>query len=446
MDLRAQYEGKLRIAGFCSGIGMLETALETALGVRGVRASSVCHCEWESSTAAVLCRLEAKASSPTPIHGDMRTFDGYQLRGKVDGICAGLPCPSFSVAGKNGGNSDERAWGENFDPADTSTWGTQPHYLRLASEICPGFCIIEEVPQYFTAGHFAPVGEVLHEMDYTYQDAIIGTASSVGASHKRERVFILAVHRDYDFRARLGELGIELANSISDRERGGMFHGSDSQGCKAGECKDRACSPDKSRNGDDELANQRHEHVNEEQRQVRDESERSGIELANGNGKRCVKPGSELISGGVRLYNKELADSRGEGCEGDEWAGSFRQQDPTSSRSAPQCGEELGDSECERLQGGCNQEGHTTAEGTPDRCRTLPLHAPGIDGYMAWCATAVMDPSRMPSVEPGFSMVVDGASLAGVDLLRIGGNCVDALEATAFIGCLFDRWFASSGI
>jgi hypothetical protein len=49
----------------------------------------------------------------------------------------------------------------------------------------------------------------------------------------------------------------------------------------------------------------------------------------------------------------------------------------------------------------------------------------------------------MPSIESGVSVVASGPSPSNTDLLRIGGNCVDALEASACLGCLLDRWFGS---
>ena len=202
---------------------MLETALETALVLRGMPSQSCYHCEWEAVTASVLRRFIDASGSDSLIHGNMFTADCTGLRGKVDAVVAGLPCPAFSCAGKQKGNGDSRAWGEDFDPADESTWGPQPHYLRLAEQILPGIVIIENVPQYLTGGHYAPVGEILYPMGYEYQDAILGTASSVGGSHKRERCFIMAVHREYDIWARLREIGVE---ELADSLRNGAGKGS----------------------------------------------------------------------------------------------------------------------------------------------------------------------------------------------------------------------------
>lgn len=368
---------------------MLETALETALVLRGMPSQSCYHCEWEAVTASVLRRFIDASGSDSLIHGNMFTADCTGLRGKVDAVVAGLPCPAFSCAGKQKGNGDSRAWGEDFDPADESTWGPQPHYLRLAEQILPGIVIIENVPQYLTGGHYAPVGEILYPMGYEYQDAILGTASSVGGSHKRERCFIMAVHREYDIWARLREIGVEeLADSL-----------------------------------------------------------RNGAGKGSGNGKKSAGPISEGTRGwqGIKSCNRDetVADIGGAGCEGDERGSTHGEPGTSPSGSASERRKELGDCDCEtRRDGPCSGKDSTGRRrcGLTETGVCLPIHAPGIEAYMAWSAVARVDPTRMPSIERGVSVVASEPSVSNVDLLRIGGNCVDALEATACIGCLLDRW------
>ncbi|MDD2598353.1 MAG: DNA cytosine methyltransferase [Kiritimatiellae bacterium] len=345
--IRASREG-LQVAGLCSGIGMLETALETALSVRGVPAQSCYHCEWEACTAAVLRRFIVASGGESLIHGNMFAADCSGLRGKVDAVIAGLPCPAFSVAGKQKGNGDSRAWGENFNPVDESTWGPQPHFLRLAEQILSGIVIIENVPQYLSGGYYAPVGEILYRLGYEYQDAILGTAESVGGSHKRERCFILAIHREYDIWARLREIGVE-----------------------------------------------------------------------------------------------ELADSGGARCEGHERRSAHGEPGSSASGPTAKCGEKLGDSNREARRDGSSRRQNKTGRWgfrSTETSTPLPIHAPGIDNFMAWSAVAKLDPSGTPSIESGVSVVATRPAIANTDLLRIGGNCVDALEATACIGCLIDRW------
>ena len=60
---------------------------------------------------------------------DVRDFSGYEYRGKVDLLAGGVPCPPFSVAGKQLGSEDER---DLF-----------PEAIRLIDEIRPRAIMIE---------------------------------------------------------------------------------------------------------------------------------------------------------------------------------------------------------------------------------------------------------------------------------------------------------------
>jgi len=124
-----------------------------------------------------------------PIWTDSGTFDGKPWRGLVDWIIGGFPCQPFSVAGAQRGTDDER-W----------LW---PHIRRIAREVEPRGLFLENVPGLFAHGGIDTVLGDLAENGY---DTIWTTvrASDVGASHRRERCFILAYSR-HD--ARSPELG-----------------------------------------------------------------------------------------------------------------------------------------------------------------------------------------------------------------------------------------------
>src|SRR5579875_1822125 len=64
------------------------------------------------------------------IEGDLSQFDGTPFRG-VDLVSGGLPCPPFSVAGKQLGKHDER--------------NLFPDAIRLVDEIRPRAVMIENV-------------------------------------------------------------------------------------------------------------------------------------------------------------------------------------------------------------------------------------------------------------------------------------------------------------
>ena len=62
---------------------------------------------------------------------DVKNFSGVEYRGKVDLLAGGVPCPPFSVAGKQLGSEDER---DLF-----------PEALRLIDEIHPRAVMLENV-------------------------------------------------------------------------------------------------------------------------------------------------------------------------------------------------------------------------------------------------------------------------------------------------------------
>lgn len=66
------------------------------------------------------------------IEADVRKFDARSYRGTIDLLAGGVPCPPFSIAGKQLGCDDER---DLF-----------PEALRLASEIQPRAVMLENVP------------------------------------------------------------------------------------------------------------------------------------------------------------------------------------------------------------------------------------------------------------------------------------------------------------
>lgn len=173
--------------GLCAGVGMLDLGVAAGLEYLGFQPRATALCEWEAYAAAcLLARMEESSLEPCPIFGgDLREFDAQPFRGLVDVIAAGLPCQPYSVAGKQRGNADERSHGEDGD-------GPIPQFLRIVSECRPAVVFCENVPPWVRKGWFRPVGEELSRLGYTIEDPLFLTAESVGASHRRERVFVMA--------------------------------------------------------------------------------------------------------------------------------------------------------------------------------------------------------------------------------------------------------------
>jgi DNA (cytosine-5)-methyltransferase 1 len=162
----------------CSGAGGLDLGL--AIAIPGYRA--VGHVERETYAAATLvARMEDASLDQAVVWDDVATFDGRPWRGAVDIVTAGYPCQPFSVAGKRRGADDPR-----------HLW---PHVARIISEVQPPFVFLENVAHHLRLG-FPEVAAGLVGMGYRLAAGLF-TAAEVGAPHKRERLFILAI-RDGD--------------------------------------------------------------------------------------------------------------------------------------------------------------------------------------------------------------------------------------------------------
>jgi DNA (cytosine-5)-methyltransferase 1 len=127
--------------------------------------------------------MEEKAIPPAPVWSDVRTlcdgdFRTYMEGLEVDLVCGGYPCQPFSVAGKQLGEKDDR-----------NLW---PYIAEAIGTYAPRLCFFENVPGHITKG-FDTVCSDLRSMGYEIAAGLFA-AEEVGASHKRERLFVLA-HR-----------------------------------------------------------------------------------------------------------------------------------------------------------------------------------------------------------------------------------------------------------
>ena len=97
----------------------------------------------------------------------------------IDIITGGYPCQPFSIAGRQKGEQDSR-----------HLW---PEYFRLVKELRPTWVIGENVSGHIKLG-LDTVIEDLESEDYSVRPFSI-SASSIGANHQRERIWILAHSR-----------------------------------------------------------------------------------------------------------------------------------------------------------------------------------------------------------------------------------------------------------
>jgi DNA (cytosine-5)-methyltransferase 1 len=149
-----------------SGIGGFSLGLERA----GMRTLAFCEIE-------PYCRAVLKKHWPTtPVFHDIKELRGAHV-GTVDVICGGFPCQDISHAGKGAGIEGERS-------------GLWSEFARLIGEIRPRYALIENVPALRKRG----LARILCDLCAFGYDAEWHCipATSVGAPHRRDRIWIVA--------------------------------------------------------------------------------------------------------------------------------------------------------------------------------------------------------------------------------------------------------------
>jgi DNA (cytosine-5)-methyltransferase 1 len=114
---------------------------------------------------------------------DLETFDGRPFKG-VDLLAGGLPCPPFSVAGKQLGKKDER----NLFPAA----------IRLVDEIRPRALMIENVRGILGAvfeDYRCHIASQLKKLGYVSAWQLVN-ASDFGVSQSRTRAVFVAIRKE----------------------------------------------------------------------------------------------------------------------------------------------------------------------------------------------------------------------------------------------------------
>lgn len=118
------------------------------------------------------------------IEGDVRKFSGTPFRG-IDLLAGGVPCPPFTIAGKQLGADDER---DLF-----------PEALRLVEEIAPSAVMLENVPGFakskFSDYRNAIIGR-LERMGY-FADWRILNACEFGVPQLRPRCILVALKAEF---------------------------------------------------------------------------------------------------------------------------------------------------------------------------------------------------------------------------------------------------------
>ncbi len=117
------------------------------------------------------------------ICGDVREFNGRPYRG-VDLLAGGVPCPPFSIAGKQLGKDDER---DLF-----------PEAIRLIREMRPRAVMLENVRGFLDksfADYRKYILKSIENLGYDAQIKLLN-ASDFGVPQLRPRVVIVAIRKD----------------------------------------------------------------------------------------------------------------------------------------------------------------------------------------------------------------------------------------------------------
>jgi DNA (cytosine-5)-methyltransferase 1 len=399
--LHAQH---LNILSICTGGGGLDLGVELAIP----SARTVCMVEREGfAVAQLVSAMEAGLMAPAPIWSDARTFNGRAWRGAVDGLIGVIPCQPHSLAGRKQGQNDER-----------DLWSDA---RRIIVQSRAWFVLIENVAGMLSAGDDEIAGAErvcrdLHKLGFAVEGGLF-TASEVGASHQRERVFILGVADSH----RAGPQGRRHTSNTSGRENPERH-----AGLGGGELVDRRSALDLyeefQRNGFMEYA------PGDRWGEGRAEPSIRGRRDAAASADGSVDDASIARSGGVSVQplRQDEASSNVDG------AVATMVDALGSGRSGWQ------DVEIEGPQRRASIE-RTVAPAF--------LFPPGPDHLPRWASVL----ASSPELEPAFRRVADGLAsrldIARVDRLRMLGNGVVPLQAAYALRTLVTRLAArgSSG-
>ena len=147
--------------------------------------------EWSGLTNVFSCEIQAfnrrvlHHHFPTSnLHDDVKTFPSSNYTGRIDILTGGFPCQPYSVAGKRLGKDDDR-----------HLW---PYMLDIIREVAPTYVVGENVRGLVNWSDGMVFEEVCADLEaegYDVQPFIL-PAASVGAPHRRDRVWFVAYAND----------------------------------------------------------------------------------------------------------------------------------------------------------------------------------------------------------------------------------------------------------
>ena len=166
---------QLTVLELCAGGGGQALGLEMA----GFSAAGVVEIE-----PRFCATLQYNRPAWNVIQADLRSFQGKPFEG-VDLVAGGVPCPPFSIAGKQLGEDDER--------------NLFPEALRIVKEANPRAVLLENVPG-FASLKFADyrewLAEELERLGYRVFTNILN-ASDHGVPQLRPRFILVVLKQPY---------------------------------------------------------------------------------------------------------------------------------------------------------------------------------------------------------------------------------------------------------
>jgi DNA (cytosine-5)-methyltransferase 1 len=173
-----------KVAGRKSGLATLELCAGAGGQALGFEQAGIDHMGLIEIDKNACATLRVNRPNWSVIQQDLNTFDGSAFVG-VDIISGGLPCPPFSVAGKQLGHNDER----NLFPA----------MIRLVEQVRPKAVMIENVRGILDAvfGDYRQyIGAELKKLGYQSGWQLMN-ASDFGVPQLRPRVVFVAIRKEY---------------------------------------------------------------------------------------------------------------------------------------------------------------------------------------------------------------------------------------------------------
>ena len=160
----------IRCASLFSGIAGLDRGVEQGLAMLGHRSRVIWQAEKDPYARAVL----RKNYPNVPCYEDVHDID--ESAETPDVLDGGFPCQDLSIAGKRAG----------IDGARSGLWSENVRIIRV---LRPGVVFVENVPELlrFLGRVLGPLAELGYDAEWDLFDA-----ASVGAPHRRERLFVLA--------------------------------------------------------------------------------------------------------------------------------------------------------------------------------------------------------------------------------------------------------------